>query len=409
MECGDPPGWTENIIRITFLLIVQLPVGWSVRRFIVRVVIMLIIFVSVIWSVCILQLCLFMQSGSAESEIALNHHKAVGKEFLAEGYNKMHQYKQDEFIDVHFRGRSFYVNSKGIDIINWVLQGREGEGHVSDSFEKILRVGRDEHFTEETGYCTRAHREKNGNKHAIFLDIGANAGFYGLYAAACGCRTYFFDVQDECHEWISSAIDRNRFHHAALIPFPVGNVSEIVHIPNRSNGCWGTFSFSKNNKQVLHYMLKDESEDIRMVKIDEVFDPAMKEGSLGPIAAIKIDVEGFEIGIIAGMREILRHTQPDGKGTVRNVLVEMSPTRWGGVGISRQRAAEVVVDVLWDAGFQGVTCFGNRDWDSTHFKYRHGLIEWIAVIEWGQGVSNDFEFKRTHNPNNLEEEDNDEI
>ena len=296
------------------------------------------------------------------------------------------------FTEVDFRGRKFHVRSKAKDIINWIVQGREGELKVSKAFEKYLRVGYSKDPTVEKGYCAKAHQ---GGKHAIFLDIGANAGFYGLYAAACGCRTYFFDIQEECHEWITSAIDKNNFHHAALIPFPVGNVSRVINVPTTSTGCWGTFSLSKSS-HVQWYQKKDKAMDIRMVRIDEIFGPAMKDGSLGVVACVKIDVEGFEIGILASMRELLRHVQPDGKGTVRNVVVELAPTRWAGVpgGMSRKEAADIVVDVLWDAGFQKVTCWGNNDWDDSHFRFRHGLHEWIQDINF-MGISQDFEFKRT--------------
>jgi len=153
--------------------------------------------------------------------------KAISKEFLAPRYSKT--YDDGYFREIDFHGRKFYVRSKAEEIINWIVQEKRGEGKVSQAFEDILRIGeaKSKDVSVEHGWCTKAHREANGGKHAIFLDIGANAGFYGMYAAACGCRTYFFDIQEECHDWISSSIDKNKFHHAALIPYPIGNVISV--------------------------------------------------------------------------------------------------------------------------------------------------------------------------------------
>jgi FkbM family methyltransferase len=338
----------------------------------------------------------------------LSHHKAIGKEYLAKRYFK--DYSEDDFREIDFRSRKFYIRSKANDIVKWIVSKREGEGKVAEEFEKILRIGNSTDPNIEKGYCTKGHRDAEATatagsrKHSIFLDIGANAGFYGLYASAVGCRTYFFDIQEECHDWISSAIDKNKFHHAALIPYPIGNVTQTLHIKERSNGCHGTFSFSSTGAEwYLDKMKIPEPLDVKMIRIDDILMHAMKENTLQPIACIKVDVEGYEIGIIASMRNLVRHKQKtDGTHTVKNLVIELSPPRWSGLpngGITRQVAADIICDVLWDAGFDKVIAWGNYDWDDTKFSNREGFHKFIVEGKF-LGISQDFSFKRSNDEYN---------
>ena len=143
---------------------------------------------------------------------------------------------------------------------------------------------------------------------------------------------YFFEVQETCHDWVNSAIDFNKFHHAALVPYPVNNVTGTLHFTEKSNGCHGSFSFSKtgtdfNNDAATSTWLKKEPFDVQMVRIDELLDNAMTSNTLAPIAAIKIDVEGFELGVLASVHRLVRHKQPDGSFTVKSVVVELAPAR----------------------------------------------------------------------------------
>ena len=146
-------------------------------------------------------------------------------------------------------------------------------------------------------------------------------------------------------------------------------------------------------------MKKNKPLDIKMIRIDDILSPAMNDGTLAHIACIKIDVEGYEIGVISSMKHLLRHTQPKtNKGTVRNLLIELAPSRWEGLpngGIKRQEAADIICDILWDAGFQKVKAFGNDDNKDIIFHNRESLHNYVTNGEIIGGVSQDFEFKRT--------------
>ena len=87
-----------------------------------------------------------------------------------------------------FYDEKFYVRNAPAgtyDIVRWIVNQMSGEGKVSKVFTTYL------------GKHNRCN-PTSSNRSSIVLDIGANAGVYGLYAAARNCTTYFFDVQPIC-------------------------------------------------------------------------------------------------------------------------------------------------------------------------------------------------------------------
>lgn len=315
------------------------------------------------------------------------------------------QYKADEFQLMDFHSRQFYIKAavKGTDsIIDWIVGEFEGEGKVARVFEDTLRIGftGDKQNGRERGLCTPFARNVTGGR-AIVLDIGANAGIYGFYATALGCRAYLFDIQEDCQRWISSTIDKNRFHHAALIPYAVGNSSMKIHIPKKSNSCHGTFTISKTGDEYFTDAMKtSESEEVDMIRIDDLFANAMSQKNLPHIALIKIDVEGAEVGVLSGMKALLQHVNPvTNRGTVRHVVCEVTPNRWAGLpneGLTRETVAEIFCEVLWDVGFQTITVFSNNNKEEKakgdlQITSRTQLYEHIKS---GDFYSKDFHFKR---------------
>jgi FkbM family methyltransferase len=64
--------------------------------------------------------------------------------------------------------------------------------------------------------------------HKIVLDIGANTGFYGLFAASQGCQVYSFDPQPQCGRIIKQEILVNGFEeHMIYINKFVSNDPEV--------------------------------------------------------------------------------------------------------------------------------------------------------------------------------------
>jgi len=358
-------------------------------------------------SVCVSAASLDVATGAVHHNT--NHvHSRIVPEIYTEEPHHHNASVHHKFRDISFYGRSFKIRQEAKVIIEWIVGRHESEGLISEVFNQILRVGNTTDPNQEHGLCT-PHSLTNKNTasggkhpHAIVLDIGANAGFYGLYSASVGCYTFFFDIQVECLNWIRSSIHENQYHHTALIPYPVGNVSRAVHLDVSSNGCHGTFTMSKTGDEwYLESQKRHVPLDTKMVRLDDVFHDAMHEETLPTIALIKIDTEGFELGIIASMHKLVRHIQKHtGRATVRNIISEIAPWRWEGLpdkSLSRAQGAKIICDTLWDAGFQYVIVFCGWHKDTIVIRTREALEAHITSGLFNTaGHSQDFLFTRTH-------------
>lgn len=367
-----------------------------------------------IWSAILCFYCCLVASDTndgAERNLAGgggHHYAALSEEFLLKTSSEEHGGQEGDFHRLDFFSRKFYVKSpvEGTsDIIKWVEGGRDGEGKVSLAFERELRLGRDGNDDHEGGLCARYKHEEDeshGHDRPIVLDIGANAGIYGMYAASLGCAAYFFDIQEVCQKWIAMAIRKNDFtHHAFVVPFAVGNQTRTISYDKKSNSCHGVFSLSSTGTEwFLDSMKSPEAGAAKEVRIDDIFKNLMEGDEMPPIPMIKIDTEGFEPHVLAGMGGLLRYKDTKtGLGTVRNLIMEMAPERWAGLPepFERNKVAEMVGALVWDAGFQDVVAFSNNFvCCDKKFTSREDLLTYITSGKFPEN-SQDFHFRRTVN------------
>lgn len=335
-----------------------------------------------------------------------HHHAVISESFLLETSSEEHGGREDDFQRLDFFSRKFYVKSpvKGTsDIIKWVEGGREGEGKVSLAFERELRLGREGNDDHESGLCARYNHQEDqshGHNRPIVLDIGANAGIYGMYAAALGCAAYFFDIQEVCQKWIAMAIRKNDFSHRAfVVPFAVGNQTRTITYEKKSNSCHGVFSLSSTGTEwFVDSMKSSEPGAAKEVRVDDIFKDLMDHDKMPLIAMIKTDTEGFEPHVLAGMEGLLRYKDPKtGQGVVRNLIIEMAPERWAGLPdpLQRSKVAHMVGTIVWDAGFQDAVAFSNNFvCCDKKFSSREDLVTYITSGKFPDN-SQDFHFRRT--------------
>ena len=169
------------------------------------------------------------------------------------------------------------------DIVQWIINQMSGEGKVSKVFTTYLG---------KQNRCNPSS-SSSSNRSSIVLDIGANAGVYGLYAAARNCTTYFFDVQPICQRWIYAAILANRLTNAFMIPYAVANTSQQITVRG-SNSCHGGFYLndktSRKDPANAFIWSKRNAFDmtIETLRIDSLFEDALRDRQLPPIALIKV-------------------------------------------------------------------------------------------------------------------------
>src|SRR6516162_2322156 len=74
---------------------------------------------------------------------------------------------------------------------------------------------------------------------------------------------------------------------------------------------------------------------VRVTTVDEICDSHRIEPTL-----LKIDIEGFEIHALRGARNTLAHCHP-------HILVEMHPTVWPEIGVTRTMAEQLLAELCY--------------------------------------------------------------
>ncbi len=157
--------------------------------------------------------------------------------------------------------------------------------------EHILRLLK-EHLTSES----------------VFVDVGANIGFFSLYASRLCEKVVSFEPIDFLHKQFSLSIERNNIENIEIRNKACGAQNAIAKI-NLVRGNIGASSIKLHNDSY-------ESIDINVSTLDFEF---IKE----KVDLIKIDTEGFEVEVFKGAQEIIKRDMPI-------IIFEFSPVLYEG-------------------------------------------------------------------------------
>jgi FkbM family methyltransferase len=135
-----------------------------------------------------------------------------------------------------------------------------------------------------------------------FFDVGANIGHHSLYMSSHADRIFAFEpfatVRNELERKMAHAGVRN------LTAFPVAlgdrNESGTFFPPTGTNQGTGTLG------ETLPGNASTESIQVAVVRGDDFF----SANQLPPISLLKMDVEGYEVNALEGMRETLWRDRP---------------------------------------------------------------------------------------------------
>ena len=163
---------------------------------------------------------------------------------------------------------------------------------------------------------------------------------------------------------ISQSIDANGLtEYVHVYPYGVGNKTESFE-SEYSLECLGAFRVGREHRsqhdEYHHYTSKMHNKshhmmNVTVISIDDLFSFELSSQTMPQILMIKIDTEGYESKIIAGMSNLLR------SGVIHELCIEVTPEYWMHYSkFSRDIIAEIFVTRLWDNGFQNITIFGNR-------------------------------------------------
>ena len=199
----------------------------------------------------------------------------------------------------------------------WILQASRGEGLVNF----VVRL-----LSSRCGQ--KRHRRD------MFVDVGANDGYYGLISAALGCRVVAVEPQPGCGSRIGAAIAHNGFAaRMRLVGQPLAAPpSRALSVP--ASGCRMVGLAQKRQESLAHEVQVNSTTLEHVVQADEGV----------RIALIKIDVEGAELSVIQSLLPTLAR--------VENIVVETSPGWWTSrYNQSRAAGAELYASLLETHGF----------------------------------------------------------
>ena len=156
--------------------------------------------------------------------------------------------------------------------------------------------------------------DKPCNQDNIVLDIGANVGFFGMSAWSLGCKVIFAEPQSALRAALNASLCLNRIsvHHAYIISQPISDDLK-VRFPVSSNhkrgdtGSIGIHDCSGKRAQCV---------DVDAYQLDNLL--VSSPITFKRFALIKIDVEGYEPGVILSAARIIKDRLAD------NILMELT-------------------------------------------------------------------------------------
>jgi len=140
-------------------------------------------------------------------------------------------------------------------------------------------------------------REKaEGISDAVFVDIGANVGQHTLFMSRFCREVHAFEPVPMNLERLEANLNLNGISNVLVHPCGLGNVvgSFPFHMPPEKNAGIGTF---------LDVGHDDPSTEIKKLPV-EIADNYFSKRQIRP-DIIKMDVEGFEAKVLAGLQKIL--------------------------------------------------------------------------------------------------------
>lgn len=141
---------------------------------------------------------------------------------------------------------------------------------------------------------------------SIFLDIGANIGQHSLYASRYARHVYSFEPIERLYNQMRESIYANDFLNISAYNYALGNRREVLPIYGSGSNMGGSTLVTNENRTKV--------QDIRVLRLDDVY----SEIGIERCDLVKIDVEGYELDVLLGARDLISKYKP-------KIIIEYSP------------------------------------------------------------------------------------
>jgi FkbM family methyltransferase len=134
-----------------------------------------------------------------------------------------------------------------------------------------------------------------------FYDIGANIGHHSLFMAPRVDRVFAFEPFETVRAKIHEKIERNSLTNVTVFPVGLGDADAELDFfePQGANVGTGTFIAGQ----------RASSRNVRKLSVRRGDDFCEGHG-LPPLDLLKMDVEGFEIRVLRGLKQRIRQDRP---------------------------------------------------------------------------------------------------
>jgi FkbM family methyltransferase len=182
-------------------------------------------------------------------------------------------------------------------------------------------------------------------RNGIFLDIGANEGFFTLYASQHAREVIAIEPQKRAAECIRNNLKINDITNANIHEFALGKTEELrdFHLANDTNtGSSGFVNMVRYNIPVAKIEVK-------------TLDALMEKLGWPSIDLAKIDIEGAEYELLLGATKTLS------KGLIKNIAIELHPKQLSMQGYSSEHVVKLLIDNAYHIDKRAPTLVYSRD------------------------------------------------
>ena len=173
---------------------------------------------------------------------------------------------------------------------------------IGDQSQRLYWCG---HFDEVASYVLRHLTEKDS-----FIDVGTNCGFITLVASSRvpASRIYCFEPNPDTFRELTNNLRLNNLA-ANTFNIALSDKKERCRLFVPEGACGGSSIDAKNYQRrdlLPGEQLPTAFHDVDAEIFDDYWNGVSEKAPLGPgKIVVKLDAEGFELTIIAGMREFL--------------------------------------------------------------------------------------------------------
>lgn len=169
---------------------------------------------------------------------------------------------------------------------------------------------------------------------SVFIDIGANVGFFSFWAAKTikgEGKIYCFEPSGREYRRLLMGIIKNKISNITAFNMGLGSEKGYLEF-NVAKNHTGLNSFLPNNSQ-------GQSVSVFTSTLDDIYIDTRK------IDLIKLDVEGYEMQVLLGMKNLLKNKM------VKKIIIEITSTSLEKVGYSKRYLYEFMKEHGYEAKY----------------------------------------------------------